>query len=228
MMDTGSPLGNVIAINSKDAEMAHPLITSVSRYWDSLRAGRLVPQRDEIDPREIQNALSYSFILDRARPGSVRFRLSGMHLNDVLGMEARGMPVRALCDVPFRQRFMEQVERVFETPAILEAELRADQGKDNAVRARLALLPLATYGGEINRALGLFVTDSRVVNPPLRFATRAFAVTPLKAGVSALESRRAVMPAGLAEEAAIFQPQRHVPIRRQDGPRLRVLQGGKQ
>ena len=38
MMDTGSPIGNVIALNSKDAEMAHPLITSVTRYWDSLRA----------------------------------------------------------------------------------------------------------------------------------------------------------------------------------------------
>ena len=228
MMDTGSPLGNVIAINSRDAEMAHPLITSVTRYWDSLRAGRVVPQRDEIDPREIQNALSYSFILDRARPGSVRFRLSGMHLNDVLGMEARGMPVRALCDVPYRQRFMEQVERVFDMPSILEAEMRADRGKDGVVRARLALLPLSTHGSEVNRALGLFVTDSRVINPPLRFTTRGFVVTPLTAGTSALESRRALMPAGLAEDSEIFQPQRHVPVRREEGPRLRVVQGGKQ
>lgn len=228
MMDTGSKIGNVVALNSKDAEMAHPLITSVSRYWDSLRAGRLVPQREEIDPREIQNALSYSFILDRTRPGSVRFRLSGMHLNDVLGMEARGMPVRALCDVPYRPRFMEQVERVFETPSILEADLRANRGGNDAVRARLALLPLSTHGGEINRALGIFVCDSRVVNPPLRFTTRSFAMTPLTAGVSAFESRRALMPAGLAEDDAIFQPQRHVPIRREDGPRLRVVQGGKQ
>lgn len=227
MMDTGSPMGKVIAINSKDAEMAHPLITSVSRYWDSLRAGRLVPQREEIDPREIQNALSYSFILDRARPGSVRFRLSGMHLNDILGMEARGMPVRALCDVPYRQRFMEQVERVFETPSILEVELRADGGAEGPVRARLALLPLSTHGGEINRALGIFVCDSRVIDAPMRFATRGFAVTPLTAGVSAFESRRALMPAGLAEEAAIFQPQRHVPLRRADGPQLRVVDGGK-
>jgi len=227
MMDTGQSVDNVIALNSRDAEMAHPLITSVSRYWDSLRAGRLVPQREEIDPREIQNALSYSFILDRTRPGSVRFRLSGMHLNDVLGMEARGMPVRAVCDVPYRQRFMEHVERVFDTPSVLEVELRADRGNEGVMRARMALLPLATYGGEINRALGIFVTDSRAINPPTRFATRGFAVTPLTAGVSALESRRALLPAGLAEEEAIFQPQRHVPVRRSEGPRLRVVQGGK-
>lgn len=225
-MDTGSTIGKVIALNSRDAEMAHPLITTVSRYWDNLRAGRVVPQREEIDPREIQNALSYSFILDRSRPGSVRFRLSGMHLNDVLGMEARGMPVRALCDVPHRQHFMEQVEQVFEMPAILEADLHAIRD-DGAVRARLALLPLSTFNGVVNRALGIFVCDSRVVNPPLRFAPRSFTMTPLTAGVSAFESRRALMPSGFAEEEAIFQPQRHVPIRRTEGPQLRVVDGGK-
>lgn len=227
MMDTGSPSGKVIALKRKDAEMAHPIITNVTRYWDSLRGDRLVPQREEIDPREIQTALSYSFILDRARPGSVRFRLSGMHLNDVLGMEARGMPVRAICEIAYRPRFMEQVERVFEDPAMLEIDLRADQGKMEPVRARMALLPLSTHGGEINRALGLFVTDSRVIDPPMRFATRGFAATPLTAGISVLESRRVLQPAGMAEEGAIFQPQRNVPLRQANGPTLRVVQGGK-
>ncbi|MEM9317607.1 MAG: PAS domain-containing protein [Pseudomonadota bacterium] len=228
MFETGPDSGNVIALNSEDAAMAHPLITSVTRYWDSLRAGRLVPQREEIDPREIQNALSYSFILDRTRPGSVRFRLSGMHLNDVLGMEARGMPVRALCEVPYRQRFMDQVERVFAEPALLEVDLRADQGKEAPVRARMALLPLSTNGAEINRALGVFVTDSRVINPPMRFMTRGFALTPLEAGMPVLESRRSLQPAGMGEDMAFFHAPHTIPPRRSaEPPKLRVLQGGK-
>ncbi|MEM8880984.1 MAG: PAS domain-containing protein [Pseudomonadota bacterium] len=230
MNDTDLNLGNVVALKSKDVEMGHPTITLVTRYWDSLRAGRLVPQREEIDPREIQNALSYSFILDRTRPGSVRFRLSGMHLNDVLGMEARGMPVRALCDVPYRQRFMEKVEQVFEKPALLEADLRADKGRAGAMRARLVLLPLSTHGAkgvEVNRALGIFVTDGPAIDPPTRFATRGFAITPLERGVSAFDSRRDLQPAGMAEDMSEFLLPAQAPERQVGKPKLRVLQGGK-
>lgn len=228
MMDTGSTTGNVIALNSKDADMAHPLMQSVLHYWDTLRDGRLVPLREEIDPRAIQNALSYSFILDRTRPGSVRFRLSGMHLNEVLGMEARGMPVRVLCQVTHRQQFMAHVEAVFEKPAVMEAHLQAESQARDSIHARLMLLPLRTHSGEINRALGVFVCDNLSVQPPVRFATMQYASTPLAEDRSVFDGIRSQHPAaGLAEEASVFQPQRHRPIRRHEGPKLRVLQGGK-
>ncbi|MBF9029920.1 PAS domain-containing protein [Rhodobacterales bacterium HKCCE3408] len=206
--------------------MAHPMIGEVTRYWDGLRHGRIVPAREEIDPREIQTALPYSFILDRPRPGTVRFRLSGMHLNQVLGMEARGMPVRAVCEVPYRKRLMEQVEMVFDEPALLEIELRADRGLFGPLRAHMALLPLRSGSGAVDRALGIFVTDGEIPNTPLRFMTRGFARTPLQAGVAVADSRRNLHPAGLAEEQAVYQP-RPAPVWTGKPPELRVLEGGK-
>ncbi|MEM9757522.1 MAG: PAS domain-containing protein [Pseudomonadota bacterium] len=207
--------------------MAHPVIASVTRYWDTLRDARLVPLREEIDPRAIQPALSYAFILARPRPGTVRFRLSGTHLNDVMGMEARGMPVRAICDVPHRRRFMEHVERVFETPSALEVDLRADRGRGHILRGKMSLLPLRSSAGEIDRALGIVVTEGAVLQPPVRFVPRGFAVTPLRAGRPLDEGRRDLYPAGLHEDASVFHPAPATPARAEGGPILRVLDGGK-
>ncbi|MBF9033784.1 PAS domain-containing protein [Rhodobacterales bacterium HKCCE2091] len=232
-MDDRARPADVIAFVPKGGpRMAHPTIGQVTRYWDGLRHGRLVPTREEIDPREIQEALPYSFILDRPRPGTVRFRLSGMHLNHVLGMEARGMPVRAICEVDYRKRLMEQVEAVFEDPALVEIELRADRGVFGALRATMALLPLRSGPGRIDRALGVFITDGEVLDAPTRFMTRGFARTPLEAGVSVLDTtRRALHPAGLAEAAAPYDPPRQAPVPapvpRGTQPVFRVLDGGK-
>lgn len=186
-------------------DMTHPLIDQVTRYWDGLRQGRVVPTREEVDPRAIQSALPNAFIVDRPRPGTVRFRLSGMHLNDVLGMEARGMPLRSLCEVAYRARLMDQVERVFEEPAMVVIDLRADRGILGIVKAKLALLPLRSGAGAIDRALGVLVTDGIVHDGPTRFATRGFAVTSLRAGVKASDTAtRQLLPAGLAEDRNPF------------------------
>ncbi|MEM1421046.1 MAG: PAS domain-containing protein, partial [Pseudomonadota bacterium] len=61
--------------------MQHPGLSLVEAYWEGLRAGRLVPRRADVDPRGIDQALEYSFILERIAPGMARFRLAGMHLN---------------------------------------------------------------------------------------------------------------------------------------------------
>lgn len=186
-------------------DMTHPILDRVTRYWDSLRDGRLVPTREEIDPRAIQSVLPNAFIVDRPRPGTVRFRLSGMHLNDVLGMEARGMPLRSLCEVAYRTRMMEQVERVFEEPAMVVVDLRADRGILGVVTGKLALLPLRSGAGAIDRALGVLVTEGLVHDGPTRFATRGFAVTSLREGVLAADTTtRQLLPAGLSEDRSPF------------------------
>ena len=78
---------NVISMFGYKCETQFPAINEVEAYWEGLRMGRTVPMRSEIDPRGIERALEFTFILERIAPGLARFRLSGMHLNDLLGME---------------------------------------------------------------------------------------------------------------------------------------------
>lgn len=204
-MHNDKPNGKIVAFTAARIEMINPIVDQVIAYWDDLRGARLVPTREEIDPRAIQSALPNAFILDRPRPGTVRFRLSGMHLNDVLGMEARGMPVRAICEVPYRHRLMDQVEAVFETPSLLEVDLRADRGVLGVVKGKLAVMPLRSNNGRIDRALGVFVTEGPVHDAPTRFATRGFAVTRLQHGIAARgSSKRELLPAGMAEDQAAY------------------------
>ena len=69
------------------------ILADLRSYWDSLRKGRAVPDRADVEPKGIRRALDYAFILERIAPGAARFRLAGRHLVDLMGMEVRGMPV---------------------------------------------------------------------------------------------------------------------------------------
>ncbi|MEZ5686504.1 MAG: PAS domain-containing protein [Paracoccaceae bacterium] len=56
---------------------ARQITAELRAYWEGLRQGRqAVPSRAEVDPRGIDRALEYSFILERVAPGMGRFRLS--------------------------------------------------------------------------------------------------------------------------------------------------------
>ena len=79
--DTIKP-GQAPAMGAEGNRLARQVMAQMRAYWEGLRADRLVPQRAEVDPRGIERALEYAFILDRIAPGIGRFRLAGMHLTD--------------------------------------------------------------------------------------------------------------------------------------------------
>ena len=59
----------------------------VESYWEALRAGRPAPARGELDPRGMEDALEYAFILERDAPRTSRLRIAGRHLCDLAGDE---------------------------------------------------------------------------------------------------------------------------------------------
>ena len=65
------------------------ILTDLRDYWQSLRRGRAVPARADVEPHGISRALDYAFVLERIAPGAARFRLAGRHLIDLMGMEVR-------------------------------------------------------------------------------------------------------------------------------------------
>ncbi len=209
---------NVVPLwHHKDAVM-NPIVSDLIRYWDSLRDGADVPKRADVDPRQIKAALSYSFILDHMRPGTVRFRLAGQHLTELMGMDVRGMPLRSFFELPDRRRLMEHVEMVFEGPCSLDIDLVSDAQGRAPLEGRMTLMPLKDHDGRVSRALGIMITDGVVGLPPRRFRIRRPSLHPIQPGKPAL--------AGIEGRGVGF----HEAPQPYDGParpRFEVLDGGK-
>lgn len=152
----------------------HGSLGLVESYWEGLRKGRIMPSRSDVDPRGIAGALEHAFILERVARGVARFRLAGMHLNDVMGMEVRGMPLTALILPESREEMAAATAAVFDEPAILRLTLTSDTGLGrSSMTARMVLLPLRSDLGDVSRALGCFVAEGKIGRAPRRFGISA-------------------------------------------------------
>ncbi|MEZ5747038.1 MAG: PAS domain-containing protein [Paracoccaceae bacterium] len=194
---------NVVQLSGVRTDMDFPAISEIRAYWEALRNGRPMPSREEIDPRGIEQALEFAFILERIAPRAARFRLSGRHLNALMGMEVRGMPITAFFGPKARDRASEIVDGVFTGPAIAELDLAAEQGLGRPpVLARLLLLPLRADAGETHKALGCLVSHGEIGRTPRRFAISLARHLPL---ATKTPPRSSFQPAtGFAEPASAF------------------------
>ncbi|UWQ16543.1 PAS domain-containing protein [Jannaschia sp. M317] len=146
-----------------------PLLEEAWRYWSSLRSGRNLPRRDALDPRAMSLTLGHSMILDRVRPGTVRVRLGGRVMNSLMGMEVRGLPVRAFFEVAQRDRAIDLVEQVFEAPATLELDM-VSQTDSGLTHGRMLILPLQDRTGAVTKAISCLALDRFDPEPPHRFS----------------------------------------------------------
>jgi hypothetical protein len=145
-------------------------LAQIEAYWEGLRNGRIMPSRSEVDPRAISGALEHAFVLERVARGVGRFRLAGMHLNDVLGMEVRGMPLTALILPESRDEMSAALTAVFDEPAIVRLTLVSDTGLGRSpMEARMILMPLRSDLGDVSRVLGCFVAEGKIGRAPRRF-----------------------------------------------------------
>jgi hypothetical protein len=170
MKNDGLNSQNVVSLMGMLDEMRFPAITEMERYWESLRGTRAVPLRSEVDPRKIENCLEYAFILERIAPGLARFRLAGTHLNELIGMEVRGMPLTSIFLPDSRSHLSETLEEVFAGPSTLQLNIAADRGVGRPpLDGKMLLLPLKSDFGDISRALGCIVTQGPIGRAPRRF-----------------------------------------------------------
>jgi hypothetical protein len=146
-------------------------LAEVRAYWEGLREAGALPERDKIDPRGIAGALESAFLLERVAPGIARFRIAGMQVHDLMGMDVRGMPISALFEPAGRSRLSDALEGVFATPAVLELWLEAERGIGRpALEGRLIVLPLTGMKGETDLALGCLAMEGAFGRAPRRFA----------------------------------------------------------
>ena len=170
----------VVNMTQFAASARYQPLREVEAYWDALRAGRLVPRRSDIDPRGIERALEFAFVLERIAPGLGRLRIAGSHLTELMGMEVRGMPLSALFAATARDGISEALEQVFADPARAELVLRGESGIGKPkLEARMVLLPLKSDLGDISRVLGCLVANGPIGRAPRRFEIVESRVVPL-------------------------------------------------
>ncbi|WP_128254189.1 PAS domain-containing protein [Falsirhodobacter deserti] len=188
------PMGKVQAGMAK----RHQAVTRLRAYWQSLRRNGDVPHRSDIAPANIPWALANTFMIERRKVGVTRFRLGCAVLEEVMGMDLRGMPFLSLIDPEKRDACTPQIEEVFEAPGVLDLSLEGVSPPGRArLGARLLLLPVRSERG-IDLALGCIETEGLVGAAPRRFH-------PVRADFQhAFETLPAA--AGFAEPATPFQP----------------------
>lgn len=230
-MDHFDSQGNrVVSLRGYRQDMRFPPIAEVRAYWEALRDGRAAPFRSEVDPRGIERSLEHAFVLERIAPQVARLRLAGMHLNDLMGMDVRGMPFSTFFTPAARAGIGIILESVFSGPRTAELDIAAEPGFGKpALAGRILILPLRSDLGDVSRALGCLVTDGPVGRPPRRFDIGEGLTSPIVATASGPDRRPAtalpaVPPAhGLAEPAAPFAGAGTRPARSR--PHLRLVVG---
>lgn len=201
--------GGIVSHLPARVDPRFPAISVVRAYWEALRNGRDAPFRSEIEPRGIESALEHTFILERIAPRLARFRLAGTHLNDLMGMEVRGMPLSAFFTAGARGETEAILTRVFDGPETADLTLVPENATGReGMEARMLLLPLRSDLGDISRALGCLVGLGPTGRVPRRFDIAG--VRLVASGGSYRPSRPGMIPAaaprGLAEAPATYRP----------------------
>lgn len=156
---------------AEEAANRFAMLAEVRAYWEGLRHGADLPRRDEIDPRGIARALENTFLLERVAPGVARFRIAGMQLHDLMGMDVRGMPLSSLIEPAGRNRLSEALEGVFAGPGTLELWLEGERGIFRpALEGRMLILPLTAQRGDVGLAMGCLAMHGALGRAPRRFA----------------------------------------------------------
>ncbi|NNF25289.1 MAG: PAS domain-containing protein [Rhodobacteraceae bacterium] len=163
--------GNVVSLAQRKAEVTPRVIQLIETYWEGLRNGRLVPTRLDVDPRGMTGALEFAFVLERIAPGMARFRVAGKSLNDLMGVEVRGMPFSTFLEPQFRGEMSDAMEAVFAEPAIVRMKFLSEGGFGRKpLEAQLIFLPLRSDLGDITRVLGALHYEGAHGRQPRRFA----------------------------------------------------------
>ncbi|RBW56103.1 diguanylate cyclase [Ruegeria sp. A3M17] len=200
----GSSFGKIVSMDRFDSGRSLSPIRQAEAYWTALLRGDGVPMRSHIDPRGLENILEYTFVLERIAPGLTRFRLAGRHLNQLAGMEVRGMPLTSFFEPGARDQIKTVSEQVFAQPAIANLTLDSS-GRLGRVQlqARMLLLPLKSDLGDVSRILGVMVSDGVIGATPRRFTISETSLRPVS-DVQIPKQPSQTVEAGFAEDQKKF------------------------
>lgn len=141
--------------------MKQKTLQTLYRYWNEVRAGRLAPQRLEIEPSSIAGILSETFMLERVDAATFNYRLAGTRLCELFGAELRGSNFLEGWNARDRILLDRLLAAVCSQGAA--AHLTFEAGADVRSRAEIdaILLPLLHGGNTIGRVIGAMSPTSQ-------------------------------------------------------------------
>ncbi len=202
--------------------MLYSAISQVEGYWQGLYRDGTVPPRSAVDPRGMDQVLEFACLLERIAPGVGRIRLAGMHFNDLMGMEVRGMPLTAMFVPAARATITQAIESVCGGPCLADLSLISEAGPGRGqLSARLFLAPLTCEKGKVNRILGCLQTHGQIGRTPRRFDQAECQTRCLGTRNFAASEAENVRRVAFAEERAGFNHQTRPPSG--EHPHLRLV-----
>ncbi len=127
-----------------------------------MRGNRIAPKRFEIEPSQISEVLSETFILEFVEPAQFRYRLAGTRLNEQFKQELRGTNFVDGWQESDRFSLQRQLMSVRKLGAVIQILVEGSALNGQRAIFEALILPLQHNSDEISRLLGAFVA----VDPP--------------------------------------------------------------
>ena len=131
-----------------------PSLQTLYSYWNEVRAGRIAPQRLEIEPSRIAGILSETFMLERIDAGTYQFRLAGTRLCELFGSELRGKNFLDGWSEQDRHVLERHLTTISEQGAAAVLTIEGVVDSRHRVELDANLLPLLHAGNKITRIIG--------------------------------------------------------------------------
>lgn len=163
------------------AALAHPEARGLFAMWTELRAGRPAPFRAELDASRIGARAPFLAILEYVGPSNFRVRIAGDRLNRWFGLELRGMSALSLVEAEARNHFQSVLNRLTAEPAVAVVKGQARGARGAVGVFEMALLPMRSDFGRIDRVLAGLWIDRAAGGPlgPVRLDAVEFVVAPI-------------------------------------------------
>jgi hypothetical protein len=123
-------------------------------YWNMLRGARSAPDRRDIDPTRIRNALANTFILELNDESEFDFRLAGSHICAAYARELKGRSFSRLWHPRDRDAMDTLVRAVTEDHAVALINFQGSTAVHTRAQIETILLPIRHNGTTATRLLG--------------------------------------------------------------------------
>lgn len=123
-------------------------------YWNRLRGSRSAPERKDVDPTRIRQALSNTFILESENDSEFSFRLAGSHLCSAYCRELKGRGFASLWHDRDRDAIGTLIRAVTEDSAVALVTFEATTSSNSKMTFETILMPLRHNGSTSARILG--------------------------------------------------------------------------
>ena len=134
--------------------MQMPSTNTLYTYWNSIRGARSAPDRKDIDPTRIRDALANTFILEMNEDDKFSFRLAGSHLCTSYCRELKGRSFSALWHNRDSDAMDTLIRAVTEDHAVALVTFQGSTALHTKVNFEVILMPLRHNGSTHTRILG--------------------------------------------------------------------------